>query len=510
MEKESRMKRKLSEFKLMMRLVLRTWAGKVGFGLLAVFIILGVYVMIEYYPETTTNYMRGYLWLNKYPESVPPCWVVKEKAQVVAANISDLNTTGIQEAMIPLRGIGKIIYVKGYQQVFWYAFNYTADAPPTDVDMILSVYVGDKTLNPKLIAYIERPDGKPVVLYNGTIKKGSHLLIGIISREYNITMPSGLSKISESSPLYRYIVESLAVIYGSKDVVKTGEIGELVFLEGGSLNISEMNVLKGTYNVTIILQYRTARGASINDTEGRITLEDFVFKTRSNCYGYFGTDQWGRPIGLGLLLGIPYAFYIGFLVTFTSTLIGAFYGVAAGYWKGARSELMMRVVDVVNSLPFLPILIALAFVFRTRMTLSLLSFLMIILFWAAPVIVIRSMALQISEQPYIEAAKATGAGTARILFKYIFPQILPYTVAVAVLSIPSIIVTEASLSLLGLGDPTAPTWGKMLENAYYVQSVVRGWWWLYIFPGLALAIFSATFLLIGRAIEPIVAPKLQK
>ena len=135
---------------------------------------------------------------------------------------------------------------------------------------------------------------------------------------------------------------------------------------------------------------------------------------------------------------------------------------------------------------------------------------MIILFWAGPVIIVRSAALQISEQLYIEAAKASGASTSRIILRHIFPQILPYTLAIAVLSIPGIIVTEAGLSLLGFGDPTAPTWGKMLQNAYDSQAVINGWWWTYLFPGLALVVFSATFLLIGRAIEPLVAPKLQK
>ncbi|MCE4617532.1 MAG: ABC transporter permease, partial [Desulfurococcales archaeon] len=280
-------------------------------------------------------------------------------------------------------------------------------------------------------------------------------------------------------------------------------------------NKTVVKPLPGIYTFEVTLVYKTGliQVGEINPQnisfKDYIGINKFQLTLTPSCYGFFGTDPYGRPLGLGLLMGVPVAFYLGLSVSFISTLIGALYGTLAGYWKDIRGEALMRVADIVVSLPFLPILIVIGAVLG-QISINLLIFLMVILFWAGPVIVIRSAALQISEQLYIEAARASGVGTARIIFRHIFPQVLPYTLAIAVLSIPGIIVTEAGLSLLGFGDPTLPTWGKLLEQAYSAQAVTNGLWWTYLFPGLALVWFSAAFLLIGRSLEPIVAPKLQK
>ncbi|MEM1742145.1 MAG: ABC transporter permease, partial [Desulfurococcaceae archaeon] len=126
-----------------------------------------------------------------------------------------------------------------------------------------------------------------------------------------------------------------------------------------------------------------------------------------------------------------------------------------------------------------------------------------------PQYTVRSMALQIREQTYVEAARALGASHARILLRYIYPQVAPYLFASIALSVPGYILTEAGLSFLGLGDPTIVTWGKILEEAANRGAFAYGAWWWILFPGLAIVITSLAFIMFGQAIERIIEPRLR-
>ncbi|MEB3799083.1 MAG: ABC transporter permease [Desulfurococcales archaeon] len=500
------------------RIILYTWSGKIGVSLLIIFIMLAAVVMIYYYPTVTTSYGRGVAsdWIYNYPLNAPPCWSVHNKFKGFIISKDSLNTTGIKKGVITIPGIFGPKKIMGYKLTYTGRFIYTSNAFPSDILLVTSIRTGVNLSYVKLLYYLERPDGSKITLFNSTIETNKLILLygstgSQIKGKINL-QPLSINSINKNSPIYPYLMSSLQKIYDNKVSLSSYKISDLMLgtLVKDTTGNIKLKPMKGNYTIYLSLEFLLEPGAKINIEKNKIGLEAFQWKFMSNCYGLFGTDNVGRPIGLGLLLGIPYAFYIGFTVTFISTFIGAIYGTLAGYWKDIKGEALMRVADIVNSLPFLPILIVLSYVFRQTINLNMLAFLMIILFWAGPVIIVRSAALQISEQLYIEAAKASGASTSRIILRHIFPQILPYTLAIAVLSIPGIIVTEAGLSLLGFGDPTAPTWGKMLQNAYDSQAVINGWWWTYLFPGLALVVFSATFLLIGRAIEPLVAPKLQK
>ena len=501
-----------------MRIVLMSTAGKIGLSMLLILLIIAGYVIIAYYPETTTEYTQGVtsIWPYKYPFNAPPCWSVKNKFKGLNIEHDSIEVDGPKQGVITIPGLFGPKQVNGIKVLYTAAFNYTSNAFPSDVLVSTVIHIGANITYANVVYVLERPDGSSVVFFNSTLESGKDaVLYGVVERSGNkITAhPLGLRKVSESDAIYNYFISSLKSLYnGTHQIIdpKFAQrllFGQVIKKDGGR---EELVPLKGVYHIKLYITYIPEKNVKPYSREGGVNLTFFEWKLMPNCYGFFGTDNEARPIGLGLVLGVPYAFLLGFTVTFVSTFIGALYGTLAGYWKDIKGEVLMRVADVVNSLPFLPILIVLSYVFRQSITLLVLAGLMIVLFWAGPVIIVRSTALQISEQLYIEAAKASGVGTPRIIFRHIFPQILPYTIAIAVLSIPGIIVTEAGLSLLGFGDPTAPTWGKMLQNAYDSQAVINGWWWTYLFPGLALVVFSATFLLIGRAIEPIVAPKLQK
>ncbi len=523
-----------------LRIMLRTWSGKIGIALLVIEVLLALYAVAVYYPTGMRQYEAGKAtWAYSYPTTAPPCWSTKEKFPQIDLSKKDMNesiqvtnkipedlkevspdTYKLLKAQIePLLQTGyyKIVYAN-YQG----EFTINSEGLPNSVRLLLTIHVPlELQQQGKVILlsgwmFIERPDGLvPVIFYQGQIiSSGSNATTGEItiygSSVQGKLRAEDLVNYRNSDWLANSMSTTLRNLYQTLGLPINQTVGSKLDVRVlfATTENGQLKGLKGTYRVKIGV-YAMALSNSIDKVKNELYVDNFDLRLMANCYGFFGTDVYGRPIGHGLLLGLPYAFLLGFTVTFVSTFIGAIYGTLAGYWKDLKGEALMRIADIMLSLPFLPILIAISYAFGT-ITLKSLALIMIALSWAGPVIVVRSMALQISEQPYIEAAKAVGVSTRKIIFKHIFPQIYPYTMAIAVLSIPGIIVAEASLALLGFGDPSAPTWGKMLQLAYNAKAVTTGWWWMYIYPGLALVIFSATFLLIGRALEPIVAPKLQR
>ncbi|MCE4628491.1 MAG: ABC transporter permease [Desulfurococcales archaeon] len=555
-------KRELTSFEIL----LKTWSGKISVVMIGIMILIAIFAVAYYTPQGMKDYeMKKSLFTYLYPENVPPCWVVSkapsimittdnfDKKIVASDNINivsddsiDPNTKeAIQEYINAVKkyGVNLVVVNATYEKII----NYETEkgAIPVDTAIAAVFHIGEKANiggRATMIyvnIYVERPDGLRIHIFKGKIVPipgtREYKLFGdydkdveFLHKKYdtfykpvslNSLVGSNVSSTEGAQYFSKEIINKSKIIF--KDNTKladkfTKKPGSMIYV---TLENNKPSGLSGPYKIhfeidyvvpgNLVLtngQFDAAKARKNNASIDPIAL---VYQIKGNCYGFFGTDTFGRPIGMGLLFGLPYAFLLGFIVTFTSTFIGAFYGSAAGYWKDIRGEAMMRVVDIVNSLPFLPILIALNVALGT-INLWLLALLMIALFWSGPVIVVRSMALQISEQIYVEAAKAIGASTRRILFKHVFPQVFPYTMAIAVLSMPGIIIAEASLAVLGLGDPVAPTWGKLLNEAYQQNAVINGYWWLYLFPGLALVVFSAAFLILGRALEPIVAPKLIK
>ncbi len=473
------------------REVWRTWSGKFSIILL---IIMGVGAIAVVLGTPYTKLSREYLleptaWAT-YPKAVPPCWAVPKKAQVIRVEV---NTSHVKP----------VVRVKSYgpytmYNVTWrYSFTYKGQAPPSDTLAKMVVYKSKKLLAYRLYVMLVRPDGSVLHFAKELpVVKPVTVILGLPSAQ-GITWVS-LSSLPINSAVYQSLVASLSK-YMKKDVLAQLGLGTAIWCGRGG------RVLRGRYTLVVTAVFYV-QGKARNLAS--LTHIYFAAKTLPNCYGLMGTDSVGRPVELGILLGLPWSFVISFYVTFLSAIIGGVYGVLAGYVSGWKSEALMRIVDVVNSLPFLPILIVAIMALKSY-SIWLIMSIMVALLWAPPVIVIRSMALQIKEQPYVEAARALGASTPRILLRYIMPQVFPYLVAIMVLSIPDAIIAEAALAFLGLSDPTVPTWGKMLEFAWNEHAVINGWWWSFLFPGLALTVYCAAFLMLGRALEPIVSPRIR-
>ena len=124
--------------------------------------------------------------------------------------------------------------------------------------------------------------------------------------------------------------------------------------------------------------------------------------------------------------------------------------------------------------------------------------------------IIRSEVLSLKERPFVERARAIGSGNFYIIRKYILPNVLPLVTANAILVIPLAIIAEATLSFLGLGDPTTISWGSIINDAFNNNAIMLGAWWFFIPPGLAIVFLSLSFALIGHALDEVLNPKLKK
>ncbi len=221
-----------------------------------------------------------------------------------------------------------------------------------------------------------------------------------------------------------------------------------------------------------------------------------------------GTNDIGQDILSELIYGTRISLAVGITAALMAIFIGTSIGLLAGYYSHLDS-LLMRFVDVILVIPFLPLLILLA----AYLGRSLQNTIIIIglLIWAGTARVIRSQVLTISKQEYVLAARAVGASDQHIIFHHILPQVSLLAIGQFVLVISTAILLEAALSFLGLGDPITKSWGTIL---YWAQ--VRGafltpaWLWWVLPPGLLIVCAALGFALIGFSLEQRVDPRLKK
>ena len=221
-----------------------------------------------------------------------------------------------------------------------------------------------------------------------------------------------------------------------------------------------------------------------------------------------GTNDIGQDILSELIFGTRVSLTVGFATAVFAIFIGTSVGLLAGYYR-RLDGILMRVVDIILVIPFLPLLIMLA----AYLGRSMLNTVIIIglLIWAGTARVIRSQVLSLAKKEYVTAGRAFGATDRHIIFRHIFPQVLLLAIGQFVLVVSTAILLEAALSFLGLGDPIQKSWGTIL---YWAQ--VRGafltpaWLWWVMPPGLLIVSAALGFALIGFSLEQRVDPRLKQ
>jgi peptide/nickel transport system permease protein len=221
---------------------------------------------------------------------------------------------------------------------------------------------------------------------------------------------------------------------------------------------------------------------------------------------WLGTDDLGRDILVRIAYGARVSLGVGVASTALAVAVGVVIGLAAGLFGGLTDTLLARVVDVVLSVPFLLVAIALVSVTGPSLTITIL----VIGFfsWASVARIVRGQVLSIKEREYVEAATSLGAGRLRIMFVDVLPNVLAQVIVYTTLLIPVVIVAQATLSFLGLGiTPPTADWGGMLSEAqgYYTTS-----WWFMAFPGAALLITTLAFNLFGDGVRDAFDPRFEQ
>ncbi|MBN8722045.1 MAG: ABC transporter permease [Acidobacteria bacterium] len=221
---------------------------------------------------------------------------------------------------------------------------------------------------------------------------------------------------------------------------------------------------------------------------------------------WFGTDQLGRDILVRSLIGGRISLMVGLVATSVSFVIGVTYGAISGYFGGYIDELMMRIVDIIYSLPYLFLVIVLL-AFFTK-SIFMLFLVLGAVSWLTMARIVRGQVLSIKNQEFVEAARAVGVETPQIIFRHIVPNTLGPVIVYTTLTIPSAMLSEAFLSFLGLGvQPPLASWGTMVNEGIEAISVYP---WQLIFPGLMMAItlFSLNFL--GDGLRDALDPQMRK
>jgi ABC-type dipeptide/oligopeptide/nickel transport system permease subunit len=223
---------------------------------------------------------------------------------------------------------------------------------------------------------------------------------------------------------------------------------------------------------------------------------------------YFGTDNIGRDEFTRVLWGIRTSMEVGVFVAFVSTFVGLIVGAVAGFFGGWMDNLLMRITDLVLTLPLLAVLLT-ATALLGQGSQWRVSLILVFFFWTTTARVVRGVYLSLREKEYVEAAKASGAGDARLMFRHILPNTMGPIVVNATLAVGTAILVEAALSFLGFGiKPPTPSLGVLINDAQQSPTTATGGttWWLTIFPGLTIVAIVLCINFVGDGLRDALDP----
>ena len=219
-----------------------------------------------------------------------------------------------------------------------------------------------------------------------------------------------------------------------------------------------------------------------------------------------GTDQAGRSVLTLLIWGTRPSLAIGVIATVLTMILGSVIGLLAGHYGGISSRVLMAVTDWFIALPTLPLAIALAAVLGqgdASITIAI-----AVTSWPGTARLIRAQTLAVEGRPFIERAKALGARDGQLMARQVLPNVAPFILVSATLTVASAILSETTLTFLGLGNPTDVSWGSMINQAFNQGAITSGAWWYILPPGIAILIVVLGFTLVGRAVEDILNPRM--
>jgi len=233
------------------------------------------------------------------------------------------------------------------------------------------------------------------------------------------------------------------------------------------------------------------------------TLDAYHVLLPPSSAHWFGTDEVGRDVLTRMLYGARISLKVGFIAVGIATLIGTVVGLVAGYYGGWMDSLLMRFVDIMFCFPTFFLILAVIAILEPSIW-----YIMLVIGltgWMGVARLVRAEVLSIRERDYVVAARVIGCSDLRIIFRHILPNAVGPVLVYATLGIAGAILTESSLSFLGIGvPPPTPSWGNILASG---KEFLEFAWWLFLFPGLAIMVTVLSYYLVGEGIRDALDPR---
>ena len=437
---------------------LKSRSGAVGLVMMVLLIATSLYVVVAIPQSQISKWHNPEAWQGN-PSSAPPVWV--SYFGVDAPQTVDLSLSGWSGSASSSSSA-----YSASASVTW-----KHGASPSDLSIVPS-FNGTAY---EIVVVWTKPDGNQVQISQSGPVSGTR---------YDLTSPSF------QQGIIQFIQSQTHTYLGS--VGPTQETAALFNDDGPSL--LNGTVQQGTYSVSV----QVLGSQTLSPLSSQVSLV-------GDSYGTMGTDSSGRPIDLGVLAGLPWALEIGVLGSVVAVVGGVLWGGLAGYVGGWRDRTMSWVTLVVLAIPGLAFIVALSY----SISLTLLTEALIIaaLSWPFFAIISRTVTLSIKSQTYVEADKAMGVSSIRTFVTHFVPRLTPLTIAYTALNVSGFIITGETLAFLGIEPANVITWGGILNDAISFDASVHGWWWWVLFPGIMIIVASMPFVLVGFALDRVVAPR---
>lgn len=426
-----------------------------GVLVILLLVLVSIYTVITIpYSKAITMWRGGEEVWYQNPKFAPPAWINYFSAEKYAESFA-VNTVddGIQKTIISGDGgVSKIEMI--------YEFDYSADTYPQELILYFNSTFKEK--QPFVSIELITPDERTIRIAN-----------------FAMTGTEFTYRFSQDEKL--------------RTKLRTDELIPALFTMPNS-----EQPLKGIYKLVII-------GSTFED-DSTIDAE-FVF--HGQVFGWAGTDHARRDLMLPLLWGVPVALAFGLLAAIGTSVLTMVIAAIGTWYGGWIDELIQRITEINLVLPFFALLIMIG-TFYSRSIVVILGATIVLSIFTGGILGFRAVFLQVKQSMYIEAAKAYGATNMRIIFKYLIPRMIPLLIPGLVQSVPAFVFLEASLAVIGLGDPVLPTWGKIIQDASANGALYKGYYYWVLEPAALLIVTGLAFAILGFALDRIFNPKLRE